>query len=497
MKVLLVGDGAREHAIAEALARSPQEPKIYALCSHANPGIKRICEATGGSIIKGKPTSPTDAVKAAKESGAELVVVGPEEPLFHGVADAIEAELGLPVFGAKSRLAEIERSKVWMRRLLWKYNIPGRLAFRAFKRLDEALEYLKHAGNVALKPARQAGGKGVKVIADLQAYLAKEKAEIRVLHAKRIVEEVMAKYADIEEKVLVEERVEGPEYTVMCITDGSTVLPLPAVQDHPHAFELDLGPETGGMGSIYDGTRIGLPFLTEEEYEKTVEIVKKTVEALEKETGEKYRGVISGQMMLTALWGPTVIEYYSRFGDPEACNVLPLIESDFLDIVYRAATGRLAGAKLKLREGVATVVKAVAPLGYPDARSLAKGHKLAIDQEAIEKLGCKVYYGAVDENLTTTGSRAVEVVGFAPTLEEASARAEEAIREHIKALDGWKLIHRSDIGTKWLLQRRIEEAEKVRAVYTYRVKKGLLGKKVDWVPGVGLVEFDYTKPMEL
>jgi phosphoribosylamine--glycine ligase len=492
VKVLLVGDASREHAIADAFARSNHEPRLYAAMSRRNPGIARLCKQTGGDVALGNIDDPSFVVRAALDFHVDFVFVGPEEPLFHGIPDALE-EAGVPCVGAKRQMALIEMSKAFMRRLMWKYKIPGRLRFKAFKSLEDAIAYVnEYAESVAIKPARQAGGKGVKVIADLQVYLSKEKREVKAEHVKTVYEKHMAVYDDIDDKVLIEERVEGPEYTLQTFTDGRTVLPLPAVQDNKNAYEMDIGPETGGMGSIA-GPGWLLPFLTEEEYRQSVEVIRSVVEALWKETGVRYKGVVSGQMMLTALWGPTIIEFYSRFGDPEACNVLPFMEADMVEISEAIIDERLNTIKIGFPE-VATVVKAVAPRGYPDHRELAKGHPVSIDEEAIKRRGCKVYYGSVekmpDGRLVTAGSRIAEIVAAAPTIPEAGEIAESCV-QYVRLLDGWGVFHRSDIGSEVLLKKRIEQAQLIREIYRYRLSKGLIGKTIDWIPGRGKIEYEF------
>ncbi len=490
VKVLLVGDASRENAIADALARSTKEPRLYAVMKLRNPGIARLCEQTGGEFYLGNFTDPKVVVDAASRYSVDLVFIGPEEPLFRGVADAL-TEAGFPCVGALKAAAEVEMSKAFMRRLMWKYNIPGRLRFKAFKNVEDAIAYIAaYAESIALKPARQAGGKGVKVIADLQVYLSKEKQEVKSKHAQVIHEKHMAEYTDIEDRILIEERVEGPEYTLQTFTDGRTVRPLPLVQDNKNAFEMDIGPETGGMGSIA-GPGLTLPFITEDEFERSVEIVRRVVEAIWKETGVRYKGVISGQMMLTALWGPTIIEFYSRLGDPEACNVLPILKTDLLEVAEAIVKESLHKVKLEFEEGVATVVKAVAPQGYPDHRDLAKGHPVQVDEEAIRRKGCIIYYGSVNQNLdgslVTGGSRVAEIVAKSKTIPEAGEIAEECV-PYVKLLDGWKTFHRSDIGSETLLKRRMEQAELIRDIYRYRMSKGLVGKVIDWIPGRGKIE---------
>lgn len=487
IKVLLVGEGAREHSIAEAIARSPQSPKLYAAMKIKNPGIARISEKSGGDIALGNSMDPAFVASTAEKFSVDYVFVGPEEPLFHGVADVLE-EKGYPCVGAKRRAAEIEMSKASMRRLMWKYKVPGRLRFKAFKNVDDAVAYVKeYAESVALKPARQAGGKGVKVIADLQAYLGKEKEHVKSEHAKAIYEKHMSEYEDIQDKILIEERVEGPEYTIQMFTDGRTVKPFPLVQDNKNAYEMDIGPETGGMGSIC-GKGMNLPFITGEEYEKSMEIVQKCVWAIEKESGVRYKGVISGQMMLTASWGPTIIEFYSRFGDPEAVNVFPILETDLVEIIDAIVTEKLHKIKLSFKPK-ATVVKCVAPRGYPERRDLASGHPVAIDGVAVRKNRCRVYYGSVGLNngeMVTGGSRVCEVMAEGQSIPEAAEAAERSI-PFIKCTDGWPLFHRSDIGSETLLKRRIEQSQLIRDVYRYRLNKGLIGVTIEWIPKRGKI----------
>lgn len=488
MKVLLVGEAAREHAIAEAICRSSYTPRLYAVMKLRNPGIVGLCKQTGGEYALGETTDPSFVVETAKRFHVDFVFVGPEEPLFHGVADALEEE-GIPCIGARRGPAELEMSKAFMRRLMWRHNIPGRLRFKAFREVEDAVAYIReYAESVALKPARQVGGKGVKVIADLQAYLSREKAHVKEQHAKIISEEHMKGYTDIEDKILIEERVEGPEYTLQAFTDGRAIKPFPLVQDNKNAFEMDIGPETGGMGSI-SGPGILLPFINMEEYKRSAEIVKACVRAVEKETGYKYKGVVSGQMMLTAAWGPTIIEFYCRFGDPEAVNVLPIMRSDMVELCEAIIDERLNKVRLEF-EDTATVVKCIAPKGYPDRRDLAKGHPALIDVKAVEKRGGKIYYASTDlqpdGTILSGGSRLVEIFVKAESLPEAGRKAEACV-PYVRLADGWGVFHRSDIGSEVLLKRRIEQAELVRGVYKYRLRKGLIGKTIEWIPGKGKI----------
>jgi len=491
-KVLIIGGGAREHAISLLLYRSAAEPSISSLSSSTNPGILRLCEASRGKCMKGKVTDPKETLNAADEVSPDLVVIGPEEPLFSGVSDVLR-EKGFIVFGPSSKASIIEKDKGFARHLMWKYKIPGRLRYKAFKDPEEASEYARASGDSVVKPARQAGGRGVRVFGESAEHLSRIARNAAAMYTKRLAEEVRKEYNDIENTIVVEERAEGIEYTAMNVTDGNSFVALPIVEDHPHLYPWDLGPETGGMGSI-SGPSYMLPFLTREEFEESTGIVEATVKAIYSELKEEYIGVISGQMMLTSLWGPTLIEYYARFGDPEIGNLLFMIESDFLELIDLAARRKLSSYKLEVRGDVYIINKAVAPEGYPLMREKGRGHPIVVNEDRIRSLGCEVLYGGVDiinGRPITTGSRALEVlcrseVGF----EEASRLAEKAIAE-VSTLDGYRLIHRWDIGMQEHIGLRVKKAEVARLAYTRRRCKGL-NVIYDWIPGKCVIEFDYS-----
>jgi len=491
VKVLLLGSGGREHALALLIAGSSMEPRIAVLSDKRNPGLVEAAEKTGGRFYPGKPTSPGDALRAAEDWSPDLVVVGPEEPLFAGVADALR-EKGFTVYGPSRAQARIEKDKAYARGLMWRYRIPGRLRYQVFTDPREASEYARAAGDVVVKPARQAGGRGVRVFAEPMEHLGVAVRGAAGSYAEKLAREVREKYSDIDYLVIVEERVEGVEYTVMAVTDGSTLVPLPVVQDHPHLFSWDLGPETGGMGAV-SGPGVVPPFLELCEYRETAVILEKTVEALRRETGEPYRGTISGQMMLTSLWGPTVIEYYARFGDPETGNLLPMLRSDFLELLDRAASGRLAGYRLEVDNDVYVVNIALAPAGYPNNRALARGHPVAVDRDAVERQGCRLLYAGVDQGpsgLVSTGSRLVEIVCWSSqSYEKAAARAQRAA-EAVRLLDGHPLVWRRDIGQRSHIESRVALAERVRKAYRRRRARGET-RIYDWIPGRGLIVHDY------
>jgi phosphoribosylamine--glycine ligase len=473
MKLLLVGGGAREHAIAKKAA---DHYTVYAAMPYKNPGIASLAEYTVVDIL-----NPKKVADYCDEINPDVVFIGSEESLFHSVSDEI-IKRGHVCIGAKKAAAEIERSKAFMRKLLEKNNIHGSLRFKTFTDVETALKYIdEYAGSIAIKPARQAGGKGVKVIADLQAYLKDEKKDAKKQHAAQIVKEHLSQ--DLEDQILIEERVEGVEYSLQCFTDGKTIVPLPLVQDHPHAFEEDIGPETGGMGSISGNGQ--LPFIEDGEYRKSLEIMEQSVQSIKADTGEDYFGVITGQFMLTDKWGPTIIEYYARLGDPEAVNAMCILEN-FDEICEGYVNGNLSGISAKVKE-TATVVKCISPKGYPNQRSLGKDKQLHVDIQKIHQLGAEVFYGSVYANghVYTGGSRAVEIYAEGDTIVEAGCIAEEATHS---VTSPWKLFHRHDIGSQELLNKRMRTAQLVRDVYQYRAHHNLIGKNIDWIPGIGKIE---------
>nr|KJR73493.1 MAG: phosphoribosylamine--glycine ligase [Thermoproteus sp. AZ2] len=479
-RALIIGDGAREHAIAWALAKSGA--RVSALASHNNPGLAETAKETGGRLYLGDPASPKDAVRAAEEDSPDLVVVGPEEPLFRGVSDALR-ESGFLTFGAPSRAAVIEMRKDVARALQWKHKIPGRLAYAVFNDASEALKYVKAVGAAALKPVRQAGGKGVKVVHSAGKYLEGARDALAESRVGEVFQSLSG-YGDVEPAVLVEEAVWGVEYTVQAVVDGPSVFYFPAVQDNPHAYELGLGPECGGMGAVSP-----LDFLEPGEVEEAAEIIRRTAEAVEAELGVRYVGALSAQMMLTA-YGPTIIEYYARLGDPEAVNAMFLLDGDAYELFERAASGRLAGYKAGFKRAY-TAVKAIAPVGYPIDKRAAKGREISVDWGVIGREGCLVFFGSVEESgagrYTSLGSRAFEVLGYGDSPAEAYAKAERCAA----AFRG-EVFYRSDIGSAEYLASMRAKAERARAVYKWRRERGLGGVKIDWAPGMPLRVFDYA-----
>ena len=422
--VLLVGGGGREHAIARALA---PDCSLYAAASNRNPGIVRLSEGF-------EQLDETDAeavVEYAEEVDATLAIVGPESGLQAGVADALD-EAGIYTFGPQSEEAKIETDKAFQRRFMKDNDIPGCPVFETFDDMDAACEYIDDSEiDLAVKPAGLTGGKGVKVIGD----------QVDKEGAKEYIR------SEDYERVVLEERFVGEEFTLQAFVADGDLRTTPAVQDHKRAYEGDEGPNTGGMGS-YSDTGFELPFMNDGDYEAAVEIMEATVEAM-----PEYKGILYGQFMLTSD-GPKVIEYNARFGDPEAMNTLPVLETPFVDVLTAARDGKEL-PELEF-SGEATVCKYAVPAGYPTDPDA--GAKIEVDEETVgEGL---LFYASVDERddgLYTTTSRSFAVVGLADSIAAAEEIAEEALSA---AGEGLRIRH--DVGKSDLVQQRVDHMAELR-----------------------------------
>ncbi len=436
MIVLLLGSGAREHAISRALDRSSQNPTISCLASNNNPGIQKISEF----FEVGNINDPETVTSFAQQCSADLAIIGPEAPLESGVADALWSA-GIPTVGPKKAHAQIETSKGFTRDLLAKYNIPGGPRYRRFDSLDGVTEFLEELGdNYVVKYDGLMGGKGVKVSGDH-------------LHSHEEALEYCKQLVNSGGSFVIEEKLIGEEFSLMSFCDGEHLAHMPSVQDHKRAYEGDKGPNTGGMGS-YSDTDHSLPFISAEDIIEAQKINEATAHALRDEFNEGYKGVLYGGFIATAE-GVKLIEYNARLGDPEAMNVLPLLESDFVDICSGIVEGNLHQKDISFRNQ-ATVCKYAVPEGYPD--SPVKGEP--IDVSAITDTS-QLYYASVDVKngqLTEAGSRTVAYVGLADTLDEAEAKAETEISK----VTG-PLFHRADIGTAQLIQLRINHLKSIRS----------------------------------
>jgi phosphoribosylamine---glycine ligase len=444
LNVLLVGSGAREHAMALAIRRS-NRAQLFVVTKHRNPGL--VKSATGFKILDDRDAA--GIVAFAKMQKIHLAVVGPETPLEAGVTDALRAA-GIAVASPSQSAARIETSKTFMRELMERHKVPGRLGFHAFADEAAALKFLDKNGPVwAIKPVGLTGGKGVQVHGDHFHDVDGAKAYVRSVFAGKVGGG----------SVQFEELARGEEFTLMAFTDGSTVLPMPCVQDHKRLYEGDKGPNTGGMGSYTQADGL-LPFLTAADRDAALVILQGLVDALRAD-GTPYVGTIYGQFMLTKT-GPKVIEVNARFGDPEAMNVLHLLDSDYLAVLEGMATGTLAGRTAKFR-AAATVVKYIVPRGYGEGTP-ASGRAVEVDEFNVRRVGGAVFYANVEQQpmgpLTTMTSRALGVLGEGPTIEHANLVCEAAL----KHVHGDALFVRHDIGTPALVQKRVQNMAALRQV---------------------------------
>ncbi|MHA1273214.1 MAG: phosphoribosylamine--glycine ligase [Promethearchaeota archaeon] len=428
---LVVGHGAREHVIGEALVLSGA--KLYAFMSFKNAGLEELSE---GRIKIHSETDFREIINFCKENRIDFAVIGPEAPLCVGIVDALEKN-GIPCVGPPIEAAQLEGSKVFTRNLLEKYNIKSNVRSKMFNSMDGVEEYIKDMGveNIVVKPDGLTGGKGVKVFGDH-------------LFSKEDIINYCQELINQNSLFLLEEKCDGEEFTLQTFVDGKNVIGSPIVQDHKRAYENDEGPNTGGMGSYSMEDHL-MPFIDKNDVNAALEDMKKVVAAVKKETGTEYKGILYGQFMKTAN-GIKLIEFNVRFGDPEAMNILPLLKTNFVEICQQILDGNI---KTEIEfEKKATVCKYLAPEGYP--MNPKKDELIKINKEKMKEIGAKYYYASVyrdGDYVYTTTSRAIGILGIAENLEAAEKIAEQGV----KCVEG-KLFHRKDIGTKKLLQKRID-----------------------------------------
>jgi len=438
MRFLVVGGGAREHAIAATLARA--EAEIVVASANANPGLDRLARAT-------RRTDPTDAasvVEFARAERADAAVIGPEAPLAAGVADALRAA-EIPTVGPSQAAARIESSKLFCRELLARHGIDAQPKWAAPATVGEVEAAVAGFGRpFVVKPSGLTAGKGVWVQGS-DFTDPKDGA----IYAKSILVQGG--------RVLLEEKLEGEEFSQMGFVTDSGTYPMPAVQDFKRAREGDQGGNTGGMGSYSQRDHL-LPFLPAADRDRAIDLLERTRRALAAD-GSPFRGILYGGFMLTAD-GPVLLEFNARFGDPEGINALTLYEEgDFAELLLGVATGRVDPNLVSFRLR-STVVKYLVPPGYGDRPK--PGGLLFLDAEAIEATGVHVFYGAVDAagpgTVKLGSSRGVALVGEASAIHEAGSRVEAALR-FVKG----DYYVRHDIGTKEDLARRWEHVRALRA----------------------------------
>lgn len=417
MKVCVIGNGGREHALAWRLSISPSVTKVYAI-----PGSAAMSDC---AELVGIDWQQSDhLISFLKDNQVDLVVVGPEAPLVAGLADTLN-KAGIPVFGPSKAAAQLEGSKVFAKDVMKKYNIPT-AAYGVFHKVDEAKEFIAQTGApIVVKADGLAAGKGVVVAMTIE-------------EANAAVEDMLSgnRFGDAGSTVVIEEFMEGEEASLLAFVDGKTVVPMIASQDHKRIFDGDKGPNTGGMG-----TYAPAPVLTDalrDEAMKT--ILEPMVEAMQKE-GMPYVGCLYAGLMITPQ-GPKVVEFNARFGDPETQVVLPLLDSDLGQIMMACATGTLTADMVKWKDSSAACV-ILASKGYPETSSkgdVIHGDIKQHDTTIVFHSGTKL----IGDEYVTNGGRVLGVVGLGKDLRTALDRAYGRI-EHI---DFEGMQYRTDIGAK-------------------------------------------------
>ena len=411
MRVLVVGSGGRCHAIVEALSKSPQVDKIF--CAPGNAGIAALAEC-----VAIKETQVDALCDFAKENNIELTVVGPEVALEAGIADTFKQN-GLRIFGPTKAAAQIETSKQFAKDLMKKYNVPT-AAYETFEDFDAALAYVKSGSlPTVLKYDGLAAGKGVVIAETME-------------QAEEALRDMLLDSKFGKGKVVIEEYLEGPEFSLLCFVNGHDVYPMPVSQDHKRAYDGDKGPNTGGMGAYTE-----LPFITDEDLEYAMQnIMRRTASAMVEE-GCAFCGVLYGGLMKTKQ-GIKVIEFNARFGDPETEVILPRIKSDICQVFCDIADGKQPTIEW---HDFATLGIVLASKGYPG--SYEKGFVI----EGTEDVDGSIYHMGTalkDGKYVTSGGRVMIVVCQAPTLREAQQKAVAEVAK-IKCDN---LFHRTDIGDK-------------------------------------------------
>ncbi len=390
MKILVVGGGGREHAIIKKIKENKNVEKIYALPGNGGMAEDAECVDIGAKDID-------KIVEFAKANSIDYAIVAPDDPLVLGCVDALEA-VGIPAFGPKANAAIIEGSKVFSKDLMKKYGIPT-AGYEVFDDMNKALEYLETAPiPTVIKADGLALGKGV--------IIALTRDEARQAVKSMMEDRVFGASGD---HVVIEEFLEGPEVSVLSFTDGKTVVPMISSMDHKRAGDNDTGLNTGGMGTVAPN-----PYYTDAIAAECMEkIFLPTIEAMNKEC-RTFKGCLYFGLMLTKN-GPKVIEYNCRFGDPETQVVLPLLESDLLEIMMAVTEERLSETKVRFSDKNACCV-IMASEGYPIKYD--KGLELTIPDEVKDKVyvaGAKI----ADGKLVTNGGRVLGCTAVAPTLKEA------------------------------------------------------------------------------
>ena len=436
MNFLVIGSGAREHIIAEKL--DIVGVKIFSVLTNMNPGLLNMSKKY--IFVKNYKLSMRAIVDFALDNSIDCVVIGPEDPLALGLSDLFWKN-DIPVVGPLKVLAQIETSKGFTRDLLNKYNIDVSPKYKRFDSLNGVRDFMEHlSGDYVVKFDGLMGGKGVKVSGE---HLADINEGLK--YCKSIINN--------SGNFVIEEKLFGEEFSLMSFCDGQNLAHMPAIQDHKRAYEGDTGPNTGGMGCYSDSDH-SLPFLKDQEIFEAREINEKVSKALFEHTGKNYKGILYGGFMVTHN-GVKLIEYNARFGDPEAMNLLTLLDSDFASVCSNIAGGTL---KSVIFRNEASVCKYVVPKGYGSNPSV----DTTLEVNESYRNHSDLYYAAVnvDQNgvISTTSSRAAAIVSSGKTISEAEEKCEKGL----EYISGNNLFTRHDIAKPDLIQKRITNMETIR-----------------------------------
>lgn len=396
MRVLVIGNGGREHAIIWKLAQSNKVTKIY--CAPGNAGTSRIA-----TNIPLQVTEIEELAQFAQREAIDLTVVGPEVPLLAGIVDQFEA-LGLRIFGPKKAAAQMEGSKKFAKDLMQKYQIPT-AKYAVFQNSTEAIAYVKEQGApIVIKADGLAAGKGVVVAQTI------EEAAAAIIEAmdKKV-------FGSAGDQIVIEEFLEGQEVSLMAFVDGTTILPMVVAQDHKAAFDGDKGPNTGGMGAYSP-----VPQIPDAIVDEAVDTILEPVVKAFQQEGIEYKGVLYAGLMITEK-GPKVIEFNARFGDPETQVVLPRLETDLLDVLMAVVEERLAELTVQWSDQATVCVVMTAP-GYPGEYAIGE----EIQHISPTTITTTVFHAGtkeVDGKVVTAGGRVLGVTAIADNLEESRLHA--------------------------------------------------------------------------
>lgn len=440
MKIGLVGSGGREHALAKVLVRDRQNNSLFVVGSHHNPGIDRISQESNViDLTQVKSIADFFILK-----GIDLVVIGPELPLMAGLVDELRAHQIL-VVGPTRAQSRLESDKSFMRQLLRQLVEWGAPRWQTIQETQEAKKFIDSVGNIVVKPVGLTGGKGVRLMGSHLKTIDQVLDETEIWIRK-------------DGKVLLEELIVGEEFSRIVFTSDGIIAPMPVAQDFKYSYDKDLGDMTGGMGSytMIDGS---MPFLAPSDLAQADQIIQIALDALEEETGQKYRGFLYGQF-IASRDGVKVIEFNVRLGDPEAINELALLNIDAPTLFKNIAMGETDVSQIDFVKQ-ASVCKYLVPSEYPDRISAQLSFRF--DELQIEEAGFELVFSSVtgkDNNWTTLGSRALALLGLGADPYGISDKMEALLSE----IEPKGLRHRKDVGNYQVIQGKIQRMNRLRTL---------------------------------